>query len=65
MMASAGALAMFNNPIPAFAEDIVQQVKSAMPQGQVSYSTFLQGVSDHTIERVRVAADGRQAEFLN
>lgn len=59
MLGSAGALAMFTSN-PAFAEG-----DKPMPGGQVSYSQFLQGVTDHTIERVRVAADGRSAEFLN
>ena len=36
-----------------------------VPSGQVSYTRFLEGVNAHDIERVRVAADGRTAEFLN
>ena len=32
--------------------------------GQVTYTQFLNAVNDHVIERVRVAADGRNAEFL-
>ena len=58
VLGSAGALSMFAAN-PAMAVDKI------MPSGQVSYSTFLQGVNDHVIEKVRVAADGRQAEFLN
>lgn len=49
-------------PQAAFAE--IMEGKP-MPQGMVSYSQFLQGVNDHVIERVRVNADGRSAEFLN
>ena len=45
---------------PAFAEG-----DKPMPSGMVSYTQFMQGVNDHVIERVRVAADGRSAEFLN
>ena len=34
-------------------------------QGQVTYTKFLTAVNEHVIERVRVAADGRNAEFLS
>lgn len=55
---------------PAMAAEEIQQAATnlankPMPGGQVSYSQFLQGINDHVIERVRVAADGRSAEFLN
>ena len=36
-----------------------------LPSGLVSYTKFLEGINDHVIERVRVAADGRTAEFIN
>ena len=50
----------FGAPQAAFAAD-----GSPIPAGMVSYSQVLQGVNDHVIERVRVGADGRTAEFLN
>jgi len=37
----------------------------ALPEGQVTYTKFMDGISANEIERVRVAADGRTAEFLN
>lgn len=43
------------SPSPAMAQ---------MEGGQVTYTRFLEGVNAHDIERVRVAADGRTAEFL-
>jgi ATP-dependent Zn protease len=43
-------------PNAAFAE--------GFPSGQITYTKFLEGVNTHAIERVRVAADGRTAEFL-
>jgi cell division protease FtsH len=33
--------------------------------GQITYTKFMDAISAHTIERVRIAADGRTAEFLN
>jgi cell division protease FtsH len=36
-----------------------------LPQGQVTYTKFMDGITEHAIERVRIAADGRTAEFLN
>jgi cell division protease FtsH len=36
-----------------------------MPAGNVSYTTFLKGVQEHVIERVRIDPTGRTAEFLN
>jgi ATP-dependent Zn protease len=42
-------------PSPAMAQ---------MEEGPATYTRFLEGVSAHDIERVRVAADGRTAEFL-
>ena len=42
-------------PSPAMAE---------MPSGSVTYTRFLEGINANEIERVRVAADGRTAEFL-
>ena len=33
--------------------------------GNVSYTTFLKGVQEHMIERVRIDPTGRTAEFLN
>lgn len=35
------------------------------PAGNVSYTTFLKGVQEHMIERVRIDPTGRTAEFLN
>ena len=42
-------------PSPAMAE---------MPSGSITYTRFLEGINANEIERVRVAADGRTAEFL-
>ena len=38
--------------------------QAAMEGGQVTYTKFMEGVTSQDIERVRVAADGRTAEFL-
>ena len=35
-----------------------------MPSGAITYTRFLEGINANEIERVRVAADGRTAEFL-
>merc|ERR1711959_529198 len=56
----AASVALYYAPTAAFAEG-----DKPMPYGMVSYSQFLQGVNDHVIERVRVGADGRSAEFIN
>lgn len=37
----------------------------APPGGTVSYTSFLQGVKEHLIDRVRIDPTGRTAEFLN
>jgi hypothetical protein len=47
------------SPGMAMAEDL------PIPQGQVTYTKFMDGITSHAIERVRIAADGRTAEFLN
>jgi len=39
--------------------------EGVVPQGDVTYTRFMEGITAHNIERVRIAADGRQAEFLN
>lgn len=36
-----------------------------MPAGVISYTTFLKGIKDHLIERVRIDPTGKTAEFLN
>jgi hypothetical protein len=36
-----------------------------MPVGSVSYTTFLDGVKEHLIERVKIFGNGNYAEFLN
>lgn len=36
-----------------------------LPSGEVTYTKFMDAISAHDIERVRIAADGRTAEFLN
>ena len=54
------SIAIAMGPQAAFAAD-----GKIMPEGMVSYSQFLSGVNEHVIERVRVGADGRSAEFLN
>ena len=41
-----------------------QAAMAEMPSGTVTYTRFLEGINAHEIERVRVAADGRTAEFL-
>lgn len=46
---------------PAFAETDPALLNI---NGQVTYTKFLNAVNEHVIERVRVAADGRNAEFL-
>lgn len=56
----AASIAIAMGPQAAFAAD-----GKIMPEGMVSYSQFLSGVNEHVIERVRVGADGRSAEFLN
>ena len=39
--------------------------EGTLPEGSVTYTRFMDGISAHNIERVRIAADGRTAEFLN
>lgn len=56
----AASVALYMAPQAALAEG-----EKALPSGMVSYSQFLQGVNDHVVERVRVGADGRSAEFMN
>jgi cell division protease FtsH len=53
-----------NTPMPAFADGEIA-TKMAAPGGTVSYTTFLQGVKEHLIDRVRIDPTGRTAEFLN
>lgn len=43
---------------------VPQAAMAEMPSGNVTYTRFLEGINGHEIERVRVAADGRTAEFL-
>ena len=46
-------------PLAAYAEG------ENLIQGQVTYTQFLEAIKSHDIERIRIAADGRTAEFLN
>ena len=39
--------------------------EGTLPEGSVTYTKFMEGITSHNIERVRIAADGRTAEFLN
>lgn len=48
------------NPSNAFADS-----EKVLPTGSVSYSTFIEGVKEHLIERVRLFGDNKYAEFLN
>mmetsp|Transcript_3375 Transcript_3375/g.5666 ORF Transcript_3375/g.5666 Transcript_3375/m.5666 type:complete len:209 (+) Transcript_3375:505-1131(+) len=48
---------------PAFAENEAPQLPP--PDGITSYTNFIRGVKDHQIERVKVAFDGKEADFLN
>lgn len=48
-------------PAAAFAEG----EPTTLLNGQVTYTKFMEGITHHDIERVRIAADGRTAEFLN
>ena len=58
--------ALFGASGMAYAADqIVQTASGYMPQGNVSYTTFLRGIQEHVIERVRIDPTGRTAEFLN
>lgn len=43
----------------------IAAAEGVVPQGDVTYTRFMEGITAHNIERVRIAADGRQAEFLN
>lgn len=51
-----------NTPMPAYADGTTT---IAPPSGTISYTTFLQGVKEHLIDRVRIDPTGRTAEFLN
>jgi len=55
LIAWAAVETFMQNPAPAFA---------AMLQ-QYSYTTFVQQIKDHMIEKVRLDPTGRTAEFLN
>lgn len=44
---------------PAFAANLEP------PQGMTSYTQFIKAIQEHLIDRVRIAADGRSADFLN
>lgn len=35
------------------------------PEGLISYTKFILAINEHLIDRVKLAADGRTAEFLN
>lgn len=50
-------------PQMAYAEDGAPT--SIIPSGDVTYTRFMDAITNHNIERVRIAADGRTAEFLN
>lgn len=40
-------------------------MKAGDLQGNISYSTFLEGIKEGLIDRVRVEPNGRTADFLN
>jgi hypothetical protein len=48
------------NSTPAYAD-----TEKPIPTGSVSYSTFIEGVKDHMIERVRLFGNNQYAEFQN
>lgn len=56
---------MTNTTLPAYADDIISKATMTAPAGTISYTTFLEGVRQHLIERVRIDPTGRTAEFLN
>jgi hypothetical protein len=57
LIGAAIALQTMSLANPAYAAD--------MPEGMISFTQFMKGVNSDVIERVRVAGDGRTAQFLN
>ena len=49
---------------PAFAEELAKLNAQGL-NGNISYSTFLDGVKNGLIEKVRVEPNGRTADFIN
>ena len=49
---------------PAFAEELAKLNAQGL-NGNISYSTFLDGVKSGLIEKVRVEPNGRTADFIN
>jgi len=60
------ALGVFTQSTAAYAEDVVNkvvEVAKQVPQGEISYSTFINAVNSDLIEGVRVDATGKEALY--